>query len=131
LDATTVEDDETAVTPGISAEFSSSKYENGDVTTPKTTATPTSKSLEDDLDLVIACPACGNVMNVDMFEYPREVYSAMGAARLKQARFFIVQGKPDDASRAVGIALALFDKAEDETGKAEAAKLAESIKKKG
>ena len=120
---------------GISAEFSSSKYgADAPVEEPEEITWAEEKSvetaIEDDLDLVIACPACGNVMNVDMFEYPREVYSAMGSARLKQARFFIVQGKSADAARVVGVAKALFDKAEDEAGVAEAMKLEQSIRKK-
>lgn len=131
LDAHTVED--IPVTSEISAEFSSSKYEDASEEIHwATEETPSAgpSDIEDDLDLVIACPACGNVMNVDMFEYPREVYSAMGAARLKQARFFIVQGKSDDAARIVGVARALFSKAEDKTGLAEAKKLEDSIVKR-
>ncbi|MHA1935885.1 MAG: hypothetical protein ACW97A_11430, partial [Candidatus Thorarchaeota archaeon] len=42
---------------------------------------------------VTVCPKCGEIVNIDTFEYPKEVYSAMGAARLKDARFFLVQGK--------------------------------------
>ncbi|MHA2265127.1 MAG: hypothetical protein ACXAEN_22260, partial [Candidatus Thorarchaeota archaeon] len=42
---------------------------------------------------VSVCHKCGEIVNIDTFEYPKEVYSAMGAARLKDARFFLVQGK--------------------------------------
>ncbi len=80
-----------------------------------------------DLDLVIACPDCGKVINVDMFEYPKEVYSKMGAARLKQARFFVVQGKPDLAMTAVRKARALYEKADDKKGLKDVLKLVESL----
>ncbi|RLI57194.1 MAG: hypothetical protein DRP09_04115 [Candidatus Thorarchaeota archaeon] len=126
---------------GIPTGFTSSKYASAESPAapasvaepgkPPSVAPEAESSVEEDLDLVIACPACGNVMNVDMFEYPREVYSAMGAARLKQARFFIVQGKPEDAKRVVNIAIALFTKAENEQGRKEAEKLSSSIQAKG
>ena len=60
-----------------------------------------------------------------MFEYPKEVYSGMGAARLKQARFFVVQGKPDLAMDAVRRARAFYDK----KGLKEVLKLVESLAK--
>lgn len=139
LEATTVD---TPVGPELSAEFTSSKYEGAAETpaTPQPRATspspqkaPVAAVEEDDdsLDLVIACPSCGHVMNVDMFDYPNEVYSAMGDARLKQARYFVVQGKPMDAKRIVGLARGLFEKAADKKGMNEAKKLADSIEKKG
>lgn len=131
----------------VAPEFSSSKYENAIDTppgteeattgfapqTPPVTETPTateSAHVEDDLDLVIACPDCGKVINVDMFEYPREVYSAMAAARLKQTRFFIVQGKGNDAIRIVRIAHALYSKAGDDRGLDEVKKIIETLAKK-
>ena len=82
-----------------------------------------------DLDLVIACPDCGKVINVDMFDYPNDVYSRMGAARLKQARFFVVQGKPDEAMQAVRKARAFYEKADDKKGLKEVLKLVESLAK--
>jgi len=86
---------------------------------------------DSDLDLVIACPDCGKVINVDMFEYPLDVYSKMGEARLKQARFFVVQGKPDDAMKAVRKARSLYEKADDKKGLKEVLKLVESLAKVG
>ncbi|MGY5879713.1 MAG: zinc-ribbon domain-containing protein [Candidatus Thorarchaeota archaeon] len=131
----------------VTAEFSSSKYESDDDATPpgleedattgfspqappvSTTPAPSSVT-EDDIDLVIACPDCGKTINVDMFEYPREVYAAMGAARLKQARFFIVQGKGNDALRIVRMAHALYSKAGDNIGLGEVKKIIETLAKK-
>jgi hypothetical protein len=89
------------------------------------------KPVDSDLDLVIACPDCGKVINVDMFEYPKEVYSGMGAARLKQARFFVVQGKPDLAMDAVRRARAFYEKADDKKGLKDVLKLVESLAKSG
>ena len=86
--------------------------------------------IEDAIDLVIACPDCGKTINVDMFEYPREVYSAMGDARLKQARFFIVQGKGNDALRIIRMAHALYTKGADQRGLDEVKKIIETLAKK-
>ncbi|MBY8997302.1 MAG: hypothetical protein KGD60_06190 [Candidatus Thorarchaeota archaeon] len=153
-----------AVSPALSAEFSSTKYEmEGDVpvieattvaeapaaevAAPKPEATPfapvatpapttpkvaaTAAPAGSDLDLVIACPDCGKVINVDMFEYPLDVYSRMGAARLKQARFFVIQGKPDESMKAVRKARSLYEKADDTKGLKEVLKLVESLAKTG
>ncbi len=130
LEATTVEAE---VTPELSAEFTSSKYEEEAVAKPAPASTPPPQAAaadvdEDSLDLVIACPSCGGILNIDMFEYPPEVYSAMGDARLKQARFFVVQGQNDDAKRIVDVATALYEKAGDKKGIAEAEKLRKSLK---
>ena len=129
----------------VAAEFSSSKYESdGDSAPPGSDAEPSTGfaphtppvteaskyDTEDDLDLVIACPDCGKTINVDMFEYPREVYSAMGAARLKQARFFIVQGKGNDALRIIRMSHALYTKAGDIIGINEVKKIIETLAKK-
>ncbi|MFW9974785.1 MAG: hypothetical protein ACFFDQ_05950 [Candidatus Thorarchaeota archaeon] len=84
-------------------------------------------AVDADLDLVIACPDCGKVINVDMFEYPKEVYSKMGAARLKQARFLVVQGKPGLAMDAVRKARALYEKADDKKGLKDVLRLVESL----
>lgn len=78
-------------------------------------------------EFTAVCPSCGGVVHVDSFEYPREIYSVMAEARLKQARFFVVQGKYDEAKRIIAIAVALFEKAEDENGKAQADKLLRSL----
>jgi hypothetical protein len=78
---------------------------------------------------VIACPDCGKVINVDMFEYPKKVYSEMGAARLNHARICIVQGKNDDAMKAVRMARAMYEKADDKKGLKEVLKLVESLAK--
>jgi hypothetical protein len=130
----------------VAAEFSSSKYEiDADSsptgieepttgfaphTTPVSTTPEPSSVTEDDIDLVITCPDCGKIINVDMFEYPREVYSAMAAARLKQARFFIVQGKGNDALRIVRIAHALYTKAGDDIGVSEVKKIIQTLAKR-
>ncbi|MBN2230972.1 MAG: zinc ribbon domain-containing protein [Candidatus Thorarchaeota archaeon] len=135
------------VSSQISAEFSSSRYEQdegasefeGDAEvapSPRPTSKPSApqvgserKISEDAIDLVITCPDCGKTINVDMFEYPSEVYSAMAAARMKQARFFIVQGKGEDALRIVRMANALYTKANDKIGLQEIRKLIETLAK--
>lgn len=140
------------VSPELSAEFSSAQYEMEDgipvleaITAPEESepvATPvasvkkpvsaeTPAPVDSDLDLVIACPDCGKVINVDMFEYPSDVYSAMGEARLKQARYFVVQGNKDDAMKAVRKARSLYEKADDKKGLKEVLKLVESLAKVG
>jgi len=132
------------VSSALTTGFSSSKYEE-DTTAPPGTeeevttgfashAPPVTEApaeAVEDLDLVIACPDCGKVINVDMFEYPREVYSAMDAARLKQTRFFIVQGKGHEALRIVRLAHALYTKAGDNNGLDEVKKIIETLAKKG
>ncbi len=128
--------------------FSSSKYEPDETVPPGTEeeavtgfaahtppvteapAAPLLTEIAESLDLVIACPDCGKVINVDMFEYPREVYSAMAAARLKQTRFFIVQGKGNEALRIVRLAHALYTKAGDNFGLDEVKKIIETLAKK-
>jgi len=140
----------------VSKGFSSSKYEQTDdemevamsdampvVTaetlpaehTPATTPPPSSSEVEikpareadDELDYVTICHNCGEATNIDQFEYPVEVYSAMGSARLKQARFLVVQGKSERANEILRIARSLFQKAGDETGLHEAKKLIDSL----
>ncbi|MFW9967636.1 MAG: hypothetical protein ACFFEA_10830 [Candidatus Thorarchaeota archaeon] len=140
----------------VSAGFSSSKYEQADdeievampdaipvVTaetlpaahTPATTPQPSSPEVEikpvmeveAELDYVTICHNCGEATNIDQFEYPVEVYSAMGSARLKQARFLVVQGKSERANEILRIAKSLFQKAGDETGLNEAKKLIDSL----
>jgi hypothetical protein len=134
------------VSSQISADFSSSRYEQQEDISedaedtseiawssseqPATKNEPSKKVVDDAIDLVITCPDCGKTINVDMFEYPREVYSAMAAARMKQARFFIVQGKGDEALRVVRIANALYTKAGDKIGLQEIRKLIETLAKK-
>ncbi len=123
----------------FSDDFTSSRYEE----------TPGSEGLDYDLsgldvedevsspapttvdDAITTCPSCGEIINVDTFEYPKEVYSAMGAARVKQARFFVVQGKYDEAQKIVRIARSLYLKAEDSTGLAEVSKLVDSLARRG
>ncbi len=135
--------------PKAAAGFTSAKYEGveesappgteEEATTgftpqaPPVTEAPPPKTTtikENEVDLVIACPDCGKTINVDMFEYPKEVYRLMGEARLKQARFFIVQGKGKDALRIIRMAHALYTKAEDKIGLAEVKKLIETLAKK-
>lgn len=79
---------------------------------------------------VTTCTTCGSVINVDMFEYPKEVYGGMGNARLKQARFLVVQGKYEDAQHVVRISRFLFMKAEDKDGLIEVGKLVDSLAKR-
>ena len=138
--------EESPATPQASTGFSSSRYEQeGEVSdggdtaeeiswsepdAPEAPKEPAKKIVDDAIDLVITCPDCGKTINVDMFEYPREVYSAMAAARMKQARFFIVQGKGDEALRVVRIANALYTKAGDKIGLQEIRKLIETLAKK-
>ncbi|MGY5873410.1 MAG: zinc-ribbon domain-containing protein [Candidatus Thorarchaeota archaeon] len=139
---------EPPVAAPVAAEFSSSKYEEEVASPPGTepeattgfsprtppvteAPSPSPQSvIDDDIDLVIACPDCGKTINVDMFEYPRDVYSAMGDARLKQARFFVVQGKGNDALRIIRMAHALYAKAADTRGLDEVKKIIETLAKK-
>ncbi|MFW9888841.1 MAG: zinc finger Ran-binding domain-containing protein [Candidatus Thorarchaeota archaeon] len=90
-------------------------------------STPSVSSSEDELDYVTICHKCGAPTNIDQFEYPAEVYSAMGAARLKQARFYVVQGKPDQAMQSLRLARSLYKKAGDETGLHETKRLIDSL----
>jgi len=99
------------------------------VAVPSTPATP-APSPSGGLENVTTCTTCGSVINVDLFEYPREVYGAMGGARLKQARFLVVQGKYEDARHVVRISRFLYMKAEDKDGLAEVGKLVDSLAKK-
>ena len=142
---------ETRVSPELSSEFSSKKYDQeeaevAELDEPQETtgfaphtppsspvpvaAKPTRDFTPDDVDLVITCPDCGKTITVDMFEYPKEVYSAMASARLKQARFFIVQGKGNEALRIVRMANALYTKAGDNKGLEEVRKIIEALAKK-
>lgn len=141
-----VEIEAQTVTSDVSEEFSSSRYSEEEETPaqgaetskievseaeePRTARKEERKLSDDAIDLVITCPDCGKTISVDMFEYPKEVYSAMAAARMKQARFFIVQGKGDDALRVVRIANALYTKAGDKIGLQEVRKLIETLAKK-
>ncbi|MHA1480523.1 MAG: hypothetical protein ACTSQZ_03770 [Candidatus Thorarchaeota archaeon] len=120
--------------PVISDEFSSSKYEtSAETEAPIAEVVPETPSPIDieptsmDLDTLIPCPKCGEIVSKDMFEYPQEVYSAMGSARLKQARFFIVQGKYNQAQKIVRVARALYQKAGDTEGVAEIDRIVESL----
>jgi hypothetical protein len=81
------------------------------------------------VDRVTTCSNCGSVINIDMYEYPHEVYSAMGNARLSQARFFIVQGKYPEARKVLSIAGALFTKAEDNNGVTLVQRLLDSLQR--
>ena len=142
---------EAVVPPEVSTEVSSQKIEQetAEVKTPEVieettgfaphtppvsqTPSPEKPKREftpDDVDLVITCPDCGKTITVDMFEYPKEVYSAMASARLKQARFFIVQGKGNEALRIVRMANSLYTKAGDNKGLEEVRKIIEALAKK-
>jgi hypothetical protein len=141
-----VEIEAETVSPQISEDFSSSRYAaEGEASVkaaepdeiawsheerPQVVKKEEKKIVDDAIDLVITCPDCGKTISVDMFEYPKEVYSAMAAARMKQARFFIVQGKGNEALRVVRIANALYTKAGDKIGLQEVRKLIETLAKK-
>lgn len=124
----------------MSTGFASARYEEAPEAAPAPAvseskpAPPTPQkevtSVMDDV-MITTCPSCGEVINIDMFEYPKEIYSAMGAARIKQARFFVVQGKYDDAQKTVRIARSLYMKADDSTGLAEVSKLVDSLARRG
>ncbi|UCE09315.1 MAG: zinc-ribbon domain-containing protein [Candidatus Thorarchaeota archaeon] len=81
--------------------------------------------------LATPCPNCGTLVTHDGFDYPPEIYSAMGQVRLKQARYFVVQAKYVDAKKVVDTARLLFQKANDENGLKELEKLIGSIKERG
>ena len=76
---------------------------------------------------VITCPHCKSIITLDDFEYPAEIYSAMGNARIKQARYLIVQGRENDAIGIAKIARVLFEKANDGDGLAQIEQLADSL----
>jgi hypothetical protein len=76
---------------------------------------------------VITCPQCKNIITIDGYEYPAEIYSAMADVRLKQAKYLIVQGREHDAKRIVKITRILFEKANDGDGLAQLEQLEESI----
>ncbi len=106
--------------------------EEAEVTTakPETTEQPASAPaapVEDLLDRPTLCPRCGAILTIDGFDYPPEIYSAMAQARIKQARFFVVQSKYSEAIEIIRIARALFAKASDPEGIKEVDKLAKSI----
>ncbi|MGY5864425.1 MAG: zinc finger Ran-binding domain-containing protein [Candidatus Thorarchaeota archaeon] len=119
LEATTVEE---PVAPASDAGFAAAAPTPEPPQPEPAVVAPTSE-----VDLVIACPDCGKVINVDMFEYPNEVYSKMGAARLSHARISVVQGKNDEAMKAVRMARAMYEKADDKKGLKEVLKLVESL----
>lgn len=73
--------------------------------------------------VAIICPDCGKVMHSDLYEYPNDVYSRMGNARLKQAKLFFIQGKPEKAKKAARFSRLFFEKSKDERGLIEQARL--------
>ncbi len=151
LTASTMQEGE--IPPDVSGDFTSSKYSEVEVPPPvaetvKTEEPEEQLEWEEEAETeeetkklgeiteeqlmvsVTQCPNCGEHINVDTFEYPPEVYSAMGKARIKQARFFIVQGKYDKAQKIVRIAHALLSKAKDEQGLKEVTKIIDSLARK-
>jgi hypothetical protein len=64
----------------------------------------------------VICPDCGKVMISDLYDYPNDVYSQMGDARLKQAKYLFIQGKPEEALKAARFSRLFFEKAKDERG---------------
>ncbi|MBD3405265.1 MAG: hypothetical protein GF411_03900 [Candidatus Lokiarchaeota archaeon] len=117
----------------VSHEFRSSRYESDDLDEIDFEITeseiPESESKPDiiDKEKVATCPNCGTVHGIDSFEYPNEVYSAMGTARLKHAKMLVVKGNGQEASRFLQIAISLFMKAENKTNLEEARRLLESV----
>ncbi|MFO7836453.1 MAG: hypothetical protein R6V83_07355 [Candidatus Thorarchaeota archaeon] len=91
------------------------------------TSPPQKPITEEEGKHVTTCPECGNVFGVDDFTYPDEVYRIMGEARLKQARFFVVQGNDEKAQEILRIARSLFKKTEDEDGLKQVEKLVDSL----
>lgn len=120
-----IEDTEAGVSASISEEFTFSRYESE---APPPIAAP---AVDVEIDRPTPCPKCGALITLDDFDYPPEVYSAMGQARLKQARFFVVQAKYDKAQDIVRIARSLFQKAGDLEGIEELDTLAGSIASRG
>ncbi len=129
------EEDVSPLAPSAGDDFASSRYEDMDV--PETTepvfapAAPSEGAAvqppPEGLDTVMECPNCGSLVSKDQFSYPEVVYSAMGAARLKQARFLVVQGKNEAAMKELRIARSLFTRAGDSTGLEETSKLVDSL----
>jgi hypothetical protein len=150
LTASTIEEGESPAE--VSGDFTSSKYAKTD--TPPAAETEKTEPPEEQLEWeteaesgdatgqpdeateaqfmasVTQCPNCGELINVDTFEYPPEVYSAMGKARIKQARFFIVQGKYEKAQKSVRIAHALLTKAKDDESLKEVTRIIDSLARK-
>ncbi|MHA1577038.1 MAG: hypothetical protein ACTSU3_06725, partial [Candidatus Thorarchaeota archaeon] len=130
----------TGFAPAVADDFSSSKYETSPeietlipediIPVPDTPSVEETDPTSIDLDVLIPCPKCGEIVSKDMFEYPKEVYSAMGTARLKQVRFFIVQGKYKHAQKIIRIARELYQKAGDTEGVTEIDRIMESIVQK-
>ena len=136
--AETADEDMASDTPGGADEFASMRYdtmESADATpAPKSDTAVAAKSevkaappSDEPITTVMECPNCGKIISQDQFSYPNEVYSAMGAARLKQARFLVVQGKNDLAMKELRIARSLFTRAGDSTGLDETSKLVDSL----
>ncbi|MHA1928585.1 MAG: hypothetical protein ACTSV2_08420 [Candidatus Thorarchaeota archaeon] len=112
----------TGFAPAVSDEFKSSKYSGSDASEadiPEIIPMAPPAEQVPPIEHVTSCTKCGEVINIDNFSYPREVYSAMAAARLKQVRFFIVQGKYSDAQNIIRIARSLYLQAGDTAGVAE------------
>jgi len=128
-------EDNSPVEEPFPAEFTSAKYDSSPsnapeliVQTPEAPVpVPINLDPKAEDEFITTCPKCGELVNIDSFEYPREIYSAMGVARMKQARFFIVQGRYEEAQRIVRIARSLYLKADDTQGLAEFNKLVDSL----
>ncbi len=78
----------------------------------------------------VTCPRCGATFVPDLFEYPTHVYSEMAEARLKRARFFVVQGKNGEAQKMLAIARAFYEAAGDSKGIEQVERLKDSILQK-
>ncbi len=123
-------DDDTPVISAVDKDSVGLEYEElADADVQEKKRAPVVTRSEVTADTLIPCPNCGEMIVADSFDYPSEVYSAMGHARLKQARFFVVQGKDDEAMRSVRIARFLFEKSQDEGGLKEVSRLVDSMAK--
>ncbi len=135
--------DDTPSPPELVQSFVSSRYSGGSGGVTATvappvrvaTAAPAEESelargeavLQEEMDNIVVCPNCGTVITKDSFEYEPAILSAMGEARLKQARFFVVQGQYNAATKALSIAKALFSRAGDANGLSQVQNLADSL----
>jgi hypothetical protein len=134
------EEEVSPLVPSAGDDFASSRYDDMEAPdSPELTfaaaapssapaqASPVQAPPEEGVDTVMECPSCGSVISKDQFSYPEVVYSAMGAARLKQARFLVVQGKNEAAMKELRIARSLYTRAGDSTGLEETSKLVDSL----
>lgn len=132
--------EEPALSAKVSHEFRSSRYQSDELgeTDFEVVESAVPKAEEEAVSIkaetarpieerVTTCPNCGTVHGVDDFEYPDEVYSAMGTARLKRAKMLIIKGEGTEASKDLQIAISFFMRAENKTALEDARRLLESV----